>query len=255
MLIKTDEDIKFLRIGGKHLAEIMRALSEAVQPGVSTEHIDAMAEKLIREMGDEPALLLYQPHGSPRPYPATICISINDEIVHGIPNEAPQIFSEGDIVGLDLVLAHEGRYVDMAMTVPVGDVDERAEKLMRVTKEALHAGIRAARAGNTIGDIGHAIETSVEPSGFSIVTELGGHAVGHAVHEHPYIPNVGKKGKGMTLKPGMVLALEPIVNEGSEDLYLLDDGYTYKTQDGGRSAHFEHSIVITDGDPEILTVL
>lgn len=253
MLIKSEEDIKALRKGGKRLAEIMKKLCAAVQPGVSTHDIDRLARTLIEEGGDTPSLLLYQPHGSDRPFPATICISVNDEIVHGIPNEVPRIFSEGDIVGLDLVLTHNGRFVDMAVTVPVGEIDGESKKLLEVTKEALHAGIRAARAGNTIGDIGHAIQKTIEKSPFSIVTELGGHAVGHEVHEYPYIPNIGKPGKGMTLKPGMVLALEPIVNEGSDELYLADDGYTYKTQDGKRSAHFEHSILITDGDPEILT--
>jgi methionyl aminopeptidase len=254
MLIKNEEDIVALREGGRRLSNIMKKLAAAVVPGASTQDIDHLARTLIEDGGDTPSLLLYQPHGSDRPFPATICISINDEIVHGIPNEVPQIFSEGDIVGLDLVLTHDGRFVDMAVTVPVGSIDENALKLMEVTKKALQAGIRAAKAGNTIGDISHAIQTVVEASPFSIVDELGGHAVGHEVHEYPYIPNVGKAGKGMTLKPGMVLALEPIVNEGSAELYLADDGYTYKTQDGKRSAHFEHSILITDGDPEILTV-
>lgn len=254
MMLKSPEDIAALRVGGKRLAAIMKQLAKAVQPGVSTKDIDDLATKLILEGGDETSLLNYMPHGSDRPYPATICVSVNDEVVHGIPNESPRIFSEGDIVSLDLVLTHDGRYVDMALTVPVGEVDQKAKDLMAVTKEALQAGIRVARAGNTIGDIGHAIQTTVEKSGFSVVSELGGHAVGHAVHEFPYIPNTGKAGKGTVLKVGMVLALEPIVNEGSPDLYMEDDGYTYKTQDGGRSAHFEHSIVITDGDPEILTV-
>ncbi len=254
MILKSTEDIAALRVGGKRLAAIMKKLAKAVQPGVSTKDIDDMATKLILEGGDETSLLNYMPHGSERPYPATICVSVNDEVVHGIPNESPRIFSEGDIVSLDLVLTHDGRFVDMAVTVPVGEVDQKAKDLMAVTKEALQAGIRVARAGNTVGDIGHAIQKTVEKSGFSVVAELGGHAVGHAVHEFPYIPNTGKPGKGTVLKAGMVLALEPIVNEGSPDLYLEEDGYTYTTQDGGRSAHFEHSIVITDGDPEILTV-
>jgi methionyl aminopeptidase len=253
MIIKNEKDIEALRVGGKRLAAIMKKLAKAVLPGVSTKDIDDLATKLILDGGDETSLLNYLPHGSERPFPATICVSVNDEVVHGIPNEAPRIFSEGDIVSLDLVLTHDGRFVDMALTVPVGSVDQKAKELMAATKAALQAGIRVARGGNTIGDIGHAIQTTVEKAGFSVVSELGGHAVGHAVHEFPYIPNVGKAGKGMTLKPGMVLALEPIVNEGSPDLYLEDDGYTYKTQDGGRSAHFEHSILITEGDPEILT--
>lgn len=253
MMIKTKDDIEVLRVGGKRLAAIMKKLTKEVRPGVSTKDIDDLATKLILDGGDETSLLNYMPHGSERPYPATICISVNDEVVHGIPNESPRIFSEGDIVSLDLVLTHEGRFVDMAVTVPVGEVDQKAKELMAVTKAALQAGIRAAKAGNTIGDIGYAIQTTVEKSGFSIVSELGGHAVGHAVHEFPYVPNTGKAGRGIKLKEGMVLALEPIVNEGSGDLYLEEDGYTYKTQDGGRSAHFEHSIVITDGDPEILT--
>ena len=211
-----------------------------------------MAEKLIREGGDEPAFLNYPPNGAKFPYPATLCVSINNEVVHGIPSDK-RILKDGDIVGLDLGLKHAGFFTDMAMTVPVGGIDKEAKKLIEITEKSLIKGIAAAKSGGFVGDIGEAIENFVKPHGYGIVKILGGHGVGKKVHEDPYIPNYGKSGTGPKLVPGMVLALEPMLNEGRDKVFLDNDGYTFKTRDGKRSAHFEHTILITESKAEILT--
>lgn len=251
--IKTKEEHALLREGGKRLARILSELGSEVKPGVSAAFIDELARKLIAAGGDEPVFLGYQPDLALRPYPASLCVSVNDEIVHGIPNEKEKIFKEGDIVGLDIGLSHKKMIVDMAVTVPVGRIDREAEKLLNVTKEALAVGIKAARGGARVGDIGAAIQAFVKPHSYGIVRELAGHGVGYAVHEEPYVPNYGKKNTGPILKPGMVIAIEPMLNEGTADVVLDEDGYTFRTEDGKRSAHFEHTILITDGNPEILT--
>ena len=207
----------------------------------------------IRAGGDRPAFLGYTPRGAERPFPAALCVSINDEIVHGIPNEREKIFREGDMVGYDLGLVHRGMYSDMAISVGVGEMDGSAERLIEATRAALISGISAARAGARVGDIGYAIEESVRGSGFSLVEELGGHGVGRSLHEEPFISNIGKRGAGVELKSGMVFAIEPMINEGSGHIILDDDGYTYRTKDGKRSAHFEHTILVREGEPEILT--
>lgn len=250
---KTEAEIELLREGGKRLASILARLAAEAQAGVSSRFINDLAERLIREGGDEPVFLGYTPDGADRPYPAAVCVSVNDEIVHGIPNEREKIFKEGDIVGLDIGLSHKGMVVDTAVTVPVGTVDSKAEALLQATKEALSVGIAAAVGGGKIGDIGAAIETFVKPHGYGIVRELAGHGVGYAVHEEPYVPNYGKKNTGPKLVPGMVIAIEPMLNEGVAEVLLDEDGYTYRTADGKRSAHFEHTILITDGPAEILT--
>ena len=251
--IKKANEIELLREGGKRLAAILRALADEVKPGVKASFINDRAEELIRAGGDLPVFLGYQPDLATRPYPATLCVSVNDEIVHGIPNEKEKMFKEGDIVGLDIGLSREGMIVDTALTVPVGKIDGAARKLLNVTKESLAVGIKAARGGAKVGDIGAAIEAYVKPHGYGIVRELAGHGVGYAVHEEPYVPNFGKKNTGAVLKPGMVIAIEPMLNEGTADVILEDDGYTFRTKDGKRSAHFEHTILITEGAPEILT--
>lgn len=250
-MIKTEEEIAIIREGGKRLARILSALRDAIKPGVTTGELDALAEKLMRDGGDEPAFLGYQPEGARTPYPGTLCVSVNDEVVHGIGGST--VLKEGDIIGIDTGVKHGGFYTDSALTVPVGQVDDAAKKLIATTEGALMAGIAVARAGNTVGDIGHAIEKYVNDRGFVVVEELGGHGVGYHQHEDPHIANYGERGQGVRLRPGMVLALEPIVNEGSRFIKLLSDGYTYVTRDHKRSAHFEHTILITDGDAEILT--
>ncbi len=251
--IKTKEEIELLREGGKRLAFILQELAKAVKPGVSTLDLNNLADKLAREKGDIPPLLGYRPKGAKRPYPASVCISLNEEVVHGIPNENPKILKEGDIISFDMCLTHKGLITDSTITVPVGKIDKESQKLLEVTKESLYAGIKAARGGKRIGDIGYAIERVAKANGYSIVEDLCGHGVGYKVHEDPYVPNYGEKGMGEKLKPGMILALEPMLNVGVKDVVLEADGYTYKTADGKRSAHFEHTILITNGEPEILT--
>ncbi len=251
--LKTEHDIEILREGGRRHAAIMHELVKAVVVGVKTSDLEILASRLIKEGGDKPAFLGYRPEGAERDYPATLCVSINDEIVHGIPNEEEKILKAGDIVSLDLGLVHEERFTDMAVTLPVGKIDSVAQKLIQTTREALEIGIAAAQPGGHIGDIGAAIEKFVKPTGFSLAEGLAGHGVGFAVHEDPYVPNTGKAGKGIILKPGMVIAIEPMLNEGMAEIKLDKDGYTYKTADGKRSAHFEHTVLITAQGPEILT--
>lgn len=238
---------------GKRLGAILRTLAAKVAAGVSSEELDDLAEKLIRQRGDVPSFLGYTPEGADRPYPASLCVSVNDEVVHGIPNESPKVLKAGDIVSLDLGLTHNGIVVDAAVTVTVGGVDERLQKLLAVTKEALAAGIREAKPGNHVGDIAHAIQTVIEDGGFTVVKELGGHGVGEVVHEDPFIPNYGTKGAGEELVQGMVLALEPIANLGKAAVRLAPDGYTFRTRDGSPSAHFEHTILLEGSGARIIT--
>lgn|SRR3989338_1350567 len=255
VIIKTSEEIKILREGGKHLAMVLYKVKDMVAPGVSTKDLDIYAEKLIREIGDTPAFLNYRPAGAKIPFPASLCVSVNDEVVHGIPNQE-KILKAGDIVALDLGLKHEGLFTDMAITVPVGVINAGSKALLKITEQALQVGIDMAQNGNTVGDIGYAIESFVhsrKENNYGIVEILSGHGVGRAIHEDPYIPNFGKKGKGEKLVPGMVIALEPMVNNGTKNVILDDDGYTFRTADGKKSAHFEHTILITDNEAEILT--
>ena len=252
-MIKTEEEIAILREGGKRLARILHRVRDSVIPGITTRELDTLAEKLIRECAAIPAFLQYTPLGARLPYPGTLCVSVNDEVVHGIAGE--RVLSDGDIIGIDLGMQYQGLFVDMAITVPVGTIDIDAKKLMQATEGALLAGIAEARVGNTMGDIGNAIEGYVKKKGFVVVEELGGHGVGYAPHEDPHIANYGLRGQGVKLKAGMVLALEPIVNEGSRFVKMLPDGYTFVTKDHKRSAHFEHTILVTDDAPEILTQL
>ncbi len=259
IIIKTPEEIEILREGGKHLAIILYKIKEIIKPGISTKDLDIYAEKLIREMGDTPAFLNYRPEGISKPYPASLCVSVNDEVVHGIPNKN-RILKEGDMVTLDLGLKHKGLFTDMAITVPVGKITPENLKLMQVAEQALRVGIDTARAGNTIGDISNSIENFVhlrkdkeKNRQYGIVEVLAGHGVGRAIHEDPHIPNFGKKGTGAKLVFGMVLALEPMINLGTKKVTIDNDGYTFRTADGKNSAHFEHTILITDGEAEVLT--
>lgn len=255
MKLKTKEDISTMQEGGKRHAEILRILGEMCKPGVSTQDLENEALRLIEEGGDKPAHLNYTPHGAMRPFPAALCVSINDEIVHGIPNEDPKVLQDRDIVTIDLSIFHKGLVTDSAITVPVGKVDDVSKKLLEVTKKALHAGIKAAVPGNTIGDIGEAISDVVDAGGFSVAEDLAGHGVGYAIHEEPFVPNYGKAGKGEKLVPGMVIAIEPMVTVGSPKIKTANkDGYTLSTRDGSRSAHFEHTVAITEKGNIILTL-
>lgn len=251
IIIKTEEEIAVLREGGKILAKILAEVAKKVKPGVSTYELDQYAYKLIKENGGDPAFLNYRPDGHAKAYPATLCSSVNSEIVHGIPKRGI-ILKEGDIVSIDLGIKYKGLFTDHAVTVGVGKISKRDQKLIDDTKEALDIGIWAAQYGATTGDIGHAIESFVHHR-YGIVRELSGHGVGKKIHEDPYIPNYGKPGKGARLVPGMVVAIEPMLTTGSAHIYVSEDGYTVKTEDGSRAAHFEHTILITDGEPEILT--
>jgi methionyl aminopeptidase len=253
VIIKTPKEIGIIREGGKILADVLSKVAKKVAPGVSTYELDQYAFKLIKDGEDIPAFLNYKPEGAQRPFPATICISVNNEVVHGIPSKA-RILKEGDIVSLDLGLKHKGLFTDHAVTVPVGKISKKDQDLIDTTKKALEIGIWAARGGDTVGDIGHAIESFVNRK-YGIVRELAGHGVGIEIHEDPYVPNYGKAGKGQKLIPGMIIAIEPMLNMGSEHIISADDNWTIKTADGSRSAHFEHTILITEGDAEILTVL
>ncbi len=257
IIIKTKEEIEILREGGRRLATVLYKVKEKVAPGVSTKDLDIYAEKLVRENGDQPAFLNYRPQGAKIPFPASLCVSVNDEVVHGIPS-AKRILKEGDIVALDLGLKHRGLFTDMAITMPVGKVSIGSKTLIEVTEQALRVGIDSAQAGNTVGDIGHSIESFIrsrKENTYGIVEVLSGHGVGRFIHEDPYIPNFGKRGKGEKLIPGMVIALEPMLNNGTKSVTLDSDGYTFRTADGKKSAHFEHTILITDSEAEILTKL
>lgn len=253
IIIKTKEEIDIIREGGKRLAIVLNKVKDMVAPGVSTKDLDVYAEKLIREMGDVPAFLNYRPAGARTPFPASLCVSVNDEVVHGIPKK-DKILKEGDIVSIDCGVKHRGLFTDMAMTVPVGNVPDNIKKLLEITEQALMVGISAANGGGRVGDIGHAIQSYVESQGrYGIVEVLAGHGVGKHIHEDPFIPNFGKAGRGEKLVPGMVVALEPMLNMGTKNVTIDDDDWTFRTADRKMSAHFEHTILITEGGAELLT--
>lgn len=250
---KTAEEIEILHEGGKKLAGILQELKKLVVPGISTLELETKARELFKASGGEPAFFGYRPEGVRRPYPAALCVSINEEIVHGIPNDDPVVLEEGDIVTLDAGMKYKGLVTDHAITVPVGEITQEDKKLIAVTEESLYAGIKQARLGRTIGDIGAAIQAVGEKAGFGICEGLCGHGVGHDVHEDPYVPNTGKKGEGMKLEEGLVIAIEPMFALGTNQIIGLDDEYTYITADEKKSAHFEHTVAITKDGPKILT--
>lgn len=251
--IKSGEDIEILREGGKRLAHILSCVAKEACPGVSSLELDALARHLVAEGGDEPSFLNYQAKRDKKKFPAALCVSVNDEIVHGLPS-AEKVLRDGDIVGIDLGLRHKGLCTDAAVTVPVGNIDEASRGLLEVTKQALARAVSAARAGATTGDIGYAVESFVKTQGnFCIVRDLAGHGVGYAVHEEPFVPNYGKQGDGVMLQTGMVLAFEPMLTLGSDKIVLSPDGFAYRTKDGSRAAHFEHTVVITEKGAEVLT--
>ncbi len=251
ILLKSPEEIERMRRANAIVAEILAELRVRVRPGVSTAELDALAEELTRKKGARPAFKGYAVAG--RVYPASICISINDEVVHGIPSPR-RVLREGDIVGLDFGVCYEGYFGDAAVTVPVGRVTPEAERLMRVTEAALAAGIDAIRPGAHVGDISAAIEDTVEAAGFSTVREFVGHGIGRSLHEDPQVPNYRTGARGVLLTDGLVLAIEPMVNAGRPEVFLKEDGWTAATRDGRLSAHFEHSVAVTDKGPYILSL-
>ena len=244
--LKSAREIGLMRRGGHILAEVMDRLRASVKSGMSTLEIDTDVEEFIRSHGAIPAFKGY------RGFPATVCISINEEVVHGIPS-AQRHVKEGDIVGLDLGCIVEGYYADCAFTLAVGEVPPRVQELLDVTRESLERGITECRPGRRLSDVSHAIQSYVERHGFSIVRAFVGHGIGRALHEEPQVPNFGDPGRGPQLRPGMVLAIEPMVTMGSWEVRILDDGWTAVTKDGSLAAHFEHTIAVTDDGPEVLT--
>lgn len=247
IIIKSHREIEQLRKSNAIVGEVLRELRKMIAPGVTTEELDRRAEEIILSKGAIPAFKGY------RNYPATLCVSINEEVVHGIPGSRK--LKEGDIVSIDVGVNLSGYFGDAAITFPVGEIDRGARRLLETTEKALHIGIGMARVGNRLHDISHAIQQWVEANGFSVVREYVGHGIGRSLHEEPQIPNFGSPGQGPRLERGMVLALEPMVNEGTYEVKLLPDGWTVVTADGKRSAHFEHTITITDGQAEILSML
>ena len=250
--IKTRREIEVMRLACRHVAEILMELRQLVEPGVTTRELDRHAEKAIAQRGVVSSFKGYDPRGLPR-YPAVLCVSVNDEIVHGIPGQRE--LEEGDIVGLDFGVSVDGYHGDSAVTLPVGRIDSEAQRLLDTTREALWRGVEQMVPGNRLSDIGHAIQSLAEEAGYSVVRVFAGHGIGRRLHEPPWVPNYGKPGRGPRLVPGMVLAIEPMVDAGRPDVRMLDDEWTAVTADESLSAHFEHTILITEDGPEALTQL
>jgi methionyl aminopeptidase len=245
IVCKSPSEIERMRVANALVADVLAELAERAAPGVTTAELDARAEALVRKAGAEPAFKGY------RGYPASLCASVNEQVVHGIPSDRP--LSEGDIVSLDMGVKLNGFYGDSAVTVPIGTVEPAVLTLLRITQEALEKGIAQVRVGARVSDIGHAIQRHVEAGGFSVVREFVGHGIGAALHEDPQIANYGEPGHGPRLAEGMVLAIEPMVNMGKPAVRVLSDGWTAVTRDGSLSAHFEHTVAVTKGGALVLT--
>ncbi len=244
---RTPPELKLMREAGRIVCEILDELERRVEPGITTGALDAIAAKLIARLGAKSAFKGY--HG----FPAVLCASVNQEVVHGIPSTRRPL-REGDLLKLDFGVSYKGWFGDSARTVPVGKVSEEAAQLVAVTRQALAEAIAVCWAGKKLGDIGHAVQRHAEAHGFSVVRDFTGHGIGRALHEFPSVPNFGRAGTGLTLKPGMSIAIEPMVNAGTEKIEILEDDWTAVTLDGRLSAHFEHTVLITEGAPELLTL-
>ncbi|MGD8352873.1 MAG: type I methionyl aminopeptidase [Pseudomonadota bacterium] len=244
---KSAAEIATMAKGGRMVAMILKRMREVVRPGITTMDIADETDAMARGLGIVPAFKGYNG------YPAVICVSVNEEVVHGIPSRS-RVLEEGDIVGLDFGALHDGYYSDAAVTLPVGEIEKETERLLDVTRSALFRGIDAAVVGNRIGDISNAVQSHVESNGFSVVKVFVGHGIGRNLHEEPQVPNYGDSQWGVRLKKGMTLAIEPMVNAGVDSVHVLEDGWTAVTSDGSLSAHFEHTIAVTDNGPEILTL-
>lgn len=244
--IKSDKEIELMRESGKILAKVLEELEGYVRPGISTLDIDKRCHEIINSYGCIPSFLNYNG------FPASLCVSVNDEVVHGIPSK-DSILRDGDIVSLDCGVIYEGYHSDAARTIPVGDITSEAKKLIEVTKQSFYEGIKFAKEGKHLHEISEAIQKYVESFGFSVVRDLVGHGIGRNLHEEPQIPNFKQRNRGPKLAPGMTLAIEPMVNAGRYDVYWMDDDWTVVTEDRTLSAHYENTILITDGEPEILT--
>ena len=244
IILKTPDEIALMAKASRVVAEALEVLKSAAKPGVTTDELDRLAEAEIRSRGAVPAFKGY------RNYPKTLCVSVNEQVVHGIPSK--RVLKDGDIVGLDLGAIVGGFYGDSAVTIAVGRIDEKAATLVRVTEESLSLAIQQARVGNRLSDISHAVQQHVEAAGYSVVTEFVGHGIGRQLHKEPQVPNYGKPGQGPRLQPGMVLAIEPMVNMGGSAVRVLDDRWTAVTVDGSLSAHFEHTIAIQPSGPALV---
>ena len=248
IVLKTGRELKIMKEACRISAGALQLVGRAVEPGVTTAELDRIAEEYIRSEGAVPNFKNYDG------YPATACISVNNEVIHGIPTEKRKI-KQGDIVSVDLGAMFEGYHGDNAATFACGDISDEAKRLMDATKESLYEGIKAARAGGRIGDIGHAVQSYVEARGYSVVRQFVGHGVGTHLHEAPEVPNFGIPGRGIRLLPGMTIAIEPMVNIGEPDVKVMPDGWTVLTKDGSLSAHFEHTVAVTSDGPQIMTVV
>ena len=248
IVLKTGRELSIMKEACRISAGALKVIGQAVEPGVTTGELDRIAEEYILSQGAKPNFKNYQG------YPATACISINDGVIHGIPSDK-RVIKSGDIVSVDLGAVFEGYHGDNAATFAAGDISADAKRLIDTTRESLYEGIRFARAGGRVGDIGHAIQKYVESRGFSVVRDFVGHGIGTKLHESPEVPNFGISGKGIRLLPGMTIAIEPMINFGRPDVKILPDGWTVLTKDGSLSAHFEHTVAITPDGPQIMTVV
>ncbi len=246
--IKSEREIAYMREAGRILAMVHRELGDALRPGMTTMDVDRLGEKIIRGYGCIPSFKNYQG------YPASICVSVNDEVVHGIPSKHRHL-EEGDIVSLDAGVIYKGYHADAARTHGVGRISAEAQKLIDVTRQSFFEGIRFAKAGNHLNDISSAIQAYAESFGFGVVRDLVGHGIGSHLHEDPEVPNFSRKRRGILLRPGMTLAVEPMINAGTWEVVWMDDEWTVVTRDGSLSAHYENTILITEGEPEILSLL
>jgi methionyl aminopeptidase len=245
IILKSPREIEQMKNPCRIVAEILNQVAELVKPGVTTLELDSLAAKLARKYKARPAFKGYSG------YPYCLCCSVNEQVVHGMPSE--RILCDGDIISIDFGVIHSGFYGDAAVTLPVGAVSEKAQKLMKVAEESLYKAIQTAVTGRRLSDVSHSVQAYAEKHGFSVVRDFVGHGIGRSLHESPQIPNFGSPGKGILLQPGMVLAIEPMINEKSSEVKILEDGWTAVTRDGALSAHFEHTIAISEGGTEILT--
>lgn len=252
IILKSPSEISLMREAGRIVALALQAVRESIVPGVTTEELDAIAEEVIRSHGATPTFLGYSQQSGQAPYPATITASVNEQLVHGIPNSRQLL--EGDIISIDCGATHKGFIGDAAFSAAVGQISPAAQRLMEVTEQALGVGVRAMRPGNRTGDVSAAIQRSVESNGFGVVREYTGHGVGRAMHEQPQVPNYGIPGRGPKLRPGMTIALEPMVTQGDPATRVQDDQWTVATRDGKLCAHFEHTVAVTENGPMVLTL-
>lgn len=254
MTLKSEAEIARMRAAGRVVAAALQRVADAARPGVRLRDLDEIGGETIREAGAKSSFIGYHPGWAPTPYPAQLCFSVNDAVVHGIPTD--YVLRDGDILSVDCGAVLHGFHGDAAVTVPIGQIDDADRRLIAATREALDAGIAAAVAGNRLGDISHAIETVGRRDGYGLLEWHGGHGIGTSMHEDPHVPNSGRPGRGMRLREGLVLALEPMLLRGGRDTYrTLPDGWTLATDDGSRAAHVEHTVAITAAGPEVLTVI